>query len=212
MDLENLAFLATGLQPLQMLCRHKGVELRAYATPKEEWEGRATHLSRSSVREAADVRMIVDAARITERVQREIQQIRAAKANPPGTPEPPSCRILLVTDDDRFGAALAAEVHEVDRVEYDEALPALWRGSLDASAFRISEFAQHGILMSTTVRTAPLSATSAGRDCSLGGSLNRSSNSSRATTLCASGEPARPRRAAESGAAAAAAAVAAAIR
>ena len=111
LDLENLAFLATNLQPLIYCCRHFGIEFRAYTAPDHEWADRATHHSLSTVKEAVDVRMIYDACAMLHRDRDE---------------ERKSCRILIITDDTTFGAAIKAEVHQVDRVAYDERLPDLW--------------------------------------------------------------------------------------
>ena len=53
LDLENLAFLAEGLQPLAFACRHHGIEFRAYCSPTHNQADRATRFSRSAEREAA---------------------------------------------------------------------------------------------------------------------------------------------------------------
>ena len=111
LDLENLAFLAISLQPLQYRCRHFGINFRAYTNPEHEWADRATHRSNSTLKEAADVRMVIDATQLM--VLENLNKQR--------------CRILLITDDERFGKTLAAEEHDVERVAYDDPLPELWK-------------------------------------------------------------------------------------
>ena len=112
LDLENLAFLATNLQPLSLTCNKLGVELRTYTSPDHDWAERATHKSRSNKREAADVRMVIDATRLIDRAQ----QLKKR------------CRILLITDD-LFGPTLAAEEPDsIACVAYSAMLPKIWLG------------------------------------------------------------------------------------
>ena len=54
LDLENLAFLAVHLLPLHHRCRDFNVEFRAYSSPEFEWADRATHHSKSNLKEAAE--------------------------------------------------------------------------------------------------------------------------------------------------------------
>ena len=120
LDLENLAFLAINLLHLHLRCRDFDVEFRAYSSPEFEWADRATHHSKSNLKEAADVRMVVDASRLTA----------ASK-----------CRILIITDDERFGATLAAEEADIERVAYDELLPTSWKGTVFGALHRtVAEF------------------------------------------------------------------------
>lgn len=138
-DLENLAFLAQNQFPLKHRCTQFGIELRTYTSPEHEWADRATHLSRSMLKEATDVRMVVDAARLTAKEK---------------------CRILLITDDERFGATLAAEEPGVSRVAYDERLPPLWRGTVFGSTNSTVEefFASHDVVRERRGRSASQSA------------------------------------------------------
>jgi cold shock CspA family protein len=104
-DLENLAFLANSLQHLSLACRMWRTEFRAYCSPEHEWASRATHLSQSSVKEAADVRIVCDAAVIASRFV--------------------DAEILLVTDD-LFGQTLAAELSAVTHAGYSDSIPRQW--------------------------------------------------------------------------------------
>ena len=64
LDLENLAFLAYSLQPLALLCRARAVEFRSYTCAHHDHADRATHLVDSVKKEAVDVAMVWDAARL----------------------------------------------------------------------------------------------------------------------------------------------------
>lgn len=107
LDLENLAFLGGSLQPLQMRC--KGVEFRAYTSPDHPWASRATHIAASNAKEAADVRMVLDASKLLHNT------------------DDPVTALLIITDD-QFGATLAAEEPAVAHVTYSSPLPLSWRG------------------------------------------------------------------------------------
>ena len=115
LDLENMTWLAQSLQPLAMVAIGS-FEFRAYSSPEFEWADRAMHHSHSNEKEAADVRMVCDAARL-------LQQ--------------PNARLLLVTND-LFGRTLAAEESQVDHVGWSDPLPPVWRkvlrnaGSIEA--------------------------------------------------------------------------------
>ena len=115
LDLENLAFLAESLQPLSLACRRKGLSFRSYCSPDHSQANRATHLSRSNKKEAVDVKMVCDAARLSD-----------------------DSEILVITDD-LFGDTLQAELKTVTHVTYDGRLPARWRSRLDDAA-SISDF------------------------------------------------------------------------
>ena len=107
LDLENLAFLATSLGPLKMRCQQLHVELRAYTSPEHDWASRATHHSASDEKEAADVRMVLDASNLIR------DQIK---------------RHILIITDDRFGQTLAAEEPgAINHVTFSSTLPTRWR-------------------------------------------------------------------------------------
>ena len=112
-DLENLAFLAEGLQPLSLACRTQGITFRAYCSPSHTQADRATHLSQSSEKEAADVRMTCDAAILSSFYS--------------------ETDILLVTDD-LWGKTLAAELKAVTHATYDGRLPPVWRARFGGEA------------------------------------------------------------------------------
>lgn len=112
-DLENLAFLAEGLQPLSLACRTQGITFRAYCSPSHTQADRATHLSQSSEKEAADVRMTCDAAILSSFYS--------------------ETDILLVTDD-LWGKTLAAELKAVMHATYDGRLPPVWRARFGGEA------------------------------------------------------------------------------
>ena len=105
LDLENLAFLATNLHHLSMRVRSLGIEFRAYTAPDHEWADRATHVAKSNAKEAADVRMVVDASTILAKFAR--------------------AEILLVTDD-QFGHTLGAEEPRVSHTTWSSNVPAKW--------------------------------------------------------------------------------------
>lgn len=105
LDLENLAFLATNLHHLSMRLRMESIEFRAYTAPEHDWADRATHLAKSNEKEAADVRMVVDASMILAKN--------------------PRAEILLITDD-QFGHTLGAEEQNVSHVTWSGMLPGKW--------------------------------------------------------------------------------------
>ena len=108
-DLENLAFIADSLQHLSFACKRSRTEFRAYCAPNHAWASRATHLSRSSEKEAVDVRIVCDAAIIANRMV--------------------DADILLVTDD-LFGRTLAAELSAVTHATFSGSLPQRWMQQL----------------------------------------------------------------------------------
>jgi cold shock CspA family protein len=114
LDLENLAFLADSLGHLSLACSFAKppIEFRSYCSPDFEWASRATHHSASNLKEAADVKMVVDASAL-------------AATGPPDTD------ILIITDD-QFGRTLAAELPAVSWAAYDSALPSNWAAFLKA--------------------------------------------------------------------------------
>ena len=145
LDLENLAFLATYLQKLNTLCKQLGVEFRAYTAPAHDWADRATHHARSNQKEAADVRMVIDAARILEAFQSFGRSVR----------------ILLITDD-QFGKTFEAEQPEnVSCVSYSHPLPTLWLGSVFGEHSSVEEFFEgEGVVRERRGRSASQSANS----------------------------------------------------
>ena len=114
LDLENLAFLADSLQPLSILCRQSGIEFRSYCAPDHAHAGRATHLTRSNEKEAADVCMVWDAAKLSLECE---------------------LKLLLITDD-IFGRTLAAEQSDVFHVAFDDPLPQDWVERFGASSMQ----------------------------------------------------------------------------
>jgi cold shock CspA family protein len=157
LDLENLAFLGGSLQPLQMRCRVNGVEFRAYTSPDHDWASRATHIASSNEKEAADVRMVLDASRL-------LHDQRA-----------PVAALLMITDD-QFGATLAAEEPAVTHVTYSSPIPMAWRSIFRGSNRDVHEtleafFASHEVFRARVQRGRSESVTS--------GATNRSRSASR---------------------------------
>ena len=114
LDLENLAFLADSLQPLSILCRQSGIEFRSYCAPDHAHAGRATHVTRSNEKEAADVCMVWDAAKLS--LECDLK--------------------LLLISDDIFGRTLAAEQSDVFHVAFDDPLPQDWVERFGASSMQ----------------------------------------------------------------------------
>lgn len=170
LDLENLAFLATNLQPLSMRCKQLGVELRSYTSPGHDWAERATHMSRSNKREAADVRMVIDATRLIDaQIHRPAHDRRR-------------CRILLVTDD-LFGRTLAAEEpNSIACVAYNDILPDIWLGTVFGTEHASVEeyFESIGVVRERRGRSESQSRSqSRGRSQSRDGSQSRDRSASR---------------------------------
>ena len=145
LDLENLAFLATYLHKLSSLCKQLGVVFRSYTAPGHDWADRATHHARSNQKEAADVRMVIDATRILESFERSRRSVR----------------ILLITDD-QFGKTFEAEQPEnVSCVGYSKPLPTLWLGTVFGEHSSVEEFFQgEGVVRERRGRSASQSANS----------------------------------------------------
>ena len=115
------AFLATNLYPLWTRCFSFGYEFRAYTAPDHERANRATHHSKTSLKEAADIRMALDIA----------TDVLAAR-------EP--ARVLLITED-QFGATLAAEApNQVSHVTWSSPLPEMWLGTVFAPFHTVEEW------------------------------------------------------------------------
>ena len=113
LDLENLVFLADSLQHLSFACRLNRVEFRSYCSPKFDLASRATHFSRSNEKEAADVKIVCDAAVLASKLK--------------------NLDILLITDD-LFGLTLAAELAAVTHATYSSTLPYRWKELLRKSS------------------------------------------------------------------------------
>ena len=123
-DLENLAFAAGGVGPLQNACERSGIEFRAYCSPHHSKASLATHLSRSSEKEAADIRMVLDASKC-------LQHGRFP-------------RLLIVTND-LFGRTLMHEEPDrITHVEFDADLPDPWNKQIGARSIE-DFFARIGI-------------------------------------------------------------------
>ena len=76
LDLENLAFLATSLQPFVFALQMHGVAYEAYAAQDNGQANRATVVVESSDKEAVDVKMVWDASRLA----RELPAVEARRA------------------------------------------------------------------------------------------------------------------------------------
>ena len=122
LDLENLAFLATSLQPFVIALQRQGVAYEAYAAEDNGQANRATVVVESSDKEAVDVKMVWDASRL-------------AKV---GT------KVLIVTND-LFGRTLASvEPTSVEHATWDSPLPEFYQDCFGATTLK--EFgATHGI-------------------------------------------------------------------
>ena len=123
LDLENLAFLATSLQPFVIALQMHGVAYEAYAAQDNGQANRATVVVESSDKEAVDVKMVWDASRL-------------AKV---GT------KVLVVTKD-LFGRTLASvEPASVEHATWDSPLPAFYQDCF-GGARTLKEFgARHEI-------------------------------------------------------------------
>jgi len=133
LDLENLAFVAGGVRELQDACQRSGIEFRAYCSPHHPKASSATHRSRSSEKEAADIRMVFDASKCLEQ-------------------HGESSRLLIVTDD-LFGRTLMYEEPErVTHVEFRADLPDPWNRQKLARSIE-DFFAQVGIYRERSART-----------------------------------------------------------